>query len=102
MEKINLMKVSPETRKIIKQQAIQLLKKHMKHKEIAETLNISLQTVDRISSAYQKEGTKCLQVKKRGRKVGEKRQLTPEQEKEIRNILIGIISEFFKNPTGMP
>lgn len=88
MEKINLLKVSPETRKIIKQQAIQLLKKHVKHKEIAETLNISIQTVDRISSAYKKEGTKCLKEKKRGRKLGEKRQLTPAQEKEIRNILI--------------
>ena len=88
MEKINLKNVSSETRKIIKQQVIQLLKKHVKHKEIADTLNISLQTVDRISSAYKKEGTKCLQEKTRGRKLGEKRQLTPEQENEIRNILI--------------
>lgn len=88
MEKINLRKVSPETRKIIKQQTILLLKKHVKHKEIADTLNISLQTVDRISSAYKKEGAKCLQEKKRGRKAGEKRQLTPGQENEIRNILI--------------
>lgn len=88
MEKINLLKVSPETRKIIKQQTIQLLKKHVKHKEIAETLNISIQTVDRISSAYKKEGAKCLKEKKRGRKPGEKRLLTPAQEKEVRNILI--------------
>lgn len=88
MKKINLRNVSLDTRKIIKQQAIQLLKKHLKHKEIAETLNISLQTVDRISSTYKKEGAKCLQEKKRGRKLGEKRQLTPEQEKEIRKILI--------------
>ncbi len=52
MEKIDLKKVSTETRRIIKQQVIQLLKKHVKHKEIADTLNISLQTVDRISSAF--------------------------------------------------
>lgn len=88
MEKINLKKVSLETRKNIKQQVIQLLKKGVKHKEIADTLNISLQTVDRISSAYKKEGMKCLQEKTRGRKIGEKRQLTLEQEKEILNILI--------------
>ena len=31
---------------------------------------------------------KCLKEKKRGRKSGEKRLLTPAQEKEIRNILI--------------
>ena len=76
MEKINLLKVSPKTGKIIKQQAIQLLKKHRKHKEIAETLNVSIQTVDRISSAYKKEGTKRLQEKKRSRKVGEIRRKT--------------------------
>ncbi|TGY96619.1 helix-turn-helix domain-containing protein [Petralouisia muris] len=83
MEKINLLKVSPETRKIMKQQAIGLKKKHVKHKEIAETLNISIQTVDRISSAYKKEGAKCLKEKKRGRKLGEKCQLTPAQESLI-------------------
>ncbi len=44
--------------------------------------------MDRISSVYKKEGAKCLKEKKRGRKLGEKRQLTPAQEKEIRNILI--------------
>ena len=64
MEKINLAKVSSETRNIIKQQTIALLNQHKKHKEIAEVLQISLQTVDRISSAYQKEGTACLKEKK--------------------------------------
>ena len=88
MEKINLAKVSSETRNIIKQHTIHLLNQHRKHKEIAEVLQISLQTVDRISSAYQKEGTACLKEKKRGRKLGEKRQLTKEQEQEIYTILI--------------
>ena len=51
MEKINLKKVSSETRKIIKQQVIQLLKKRVKHKEIAEILikngaNINAQDKD--------------------------------------------------------
>lgn len=88
MKIINLAKVSPETRKTIKQQTIHLLKKKVKHQEIADTLGISLQTVDRISSAYNKEGAKSLNEKHRGRKIGEKRQLTPEQEKEIQQILI--------------
>ena len=64
MEIINLKTVSPETRKIIKKQVI------------------------RISSAYKKEGTACLREKKRGREFGEKCQLTPVQEKEIRRIRI--------------
>lgn len=88
MEIINLTKVSAETRKTIKKQVINLLKKKIRHQEIADTLGISLQAVRRISSAYKKEGTDCLKEKRRGRKFGEKRQLNPIQEKEIQRILI--------------
>lgn len=88
MDKINLKTVSSETRKTIKKQVISLLKKHKKHNEIADILGISKPAVDKIACAYKKEGAACLKEKKRGRKLGEKRQLTPEQEKEIRNILI--------------
>ena len=88
MEIINLKSVSPETRKIIKKQVISLIKKGKKQSEIADTVCISPQAVKRISSAYKKEGAACLKEKKRGRKLGEKRQLTPAQEKEIRGILI--------------
>ena len=88
MEKINLTKVSEETRKVIKKQVINLLEKKIKHQEIADTLDISLQAVRRISSVYKKEGADCLKEKKRGRKFGEKRQLSPEQEKGIQRIII--------------
>lgn len=88
MEKISLKAVSPETRKIIKKQVISMLKKHMNHQEIADIIGISKPAVDKIACAYKKEGTECLKEKKRGRKSGEKRQLTSAQEKEIRNILI--------------
>ena len=87
MEKINLKTVSYETRKIIKQQVISLLEKKLTQKEIAETIGISIQAVKRISSAYKKEGAACLEEKKRGRKFGEKRRLSPEQETEIIELL---------------
>ena len=88
MEKINLSKVSAETRKTIKSQAIRLHKKDKREEEIAELLNISYQGVSRIIRAYKKEGMACLKEKKRGRKTGEKRKLTPQQEKEIQGIII--------------
>ena len=87
MEKINLKSVSYETRKIIKQQVISLLEKKLTQKEIAEIIGISTQAVKRISSAYKKEGAACLEEKKRGRKFGEKRRLSPEQEAEIKELL---------------
>ena len=56
MEKINLTKVSEETRKVRKKQVINLLEKKIKHQEIADTLDISLQAVRRKSDAYKVEG----------------------------------------------
>ena len=88
MEKISLVRVSPETRKTIKQQVIRLHKKGIKGKEIADNLNLSEFAVSRIVSAFKKKGMKCVNEKTRGRKEGEKRALSPDQEKEIRGIII--------------
>ena len=63
MKTINLVTVSPETRRIIKKQVISLIKKGKKQIEIAETVGISPQAVKRISSVYKKEGTACLKEK---------------------------------------
>ena len=45
MQTINLVTVSPETRKIIKKQVISLIKKGKKQSEISETVGISPQAV---------------------------------------------------------
>ena len=52
MEMINLLKVSRETRKTIKEQAIRLHNKGKNESEIADALNISYQAVSRIIRAY--------------------------------------------------
>jgi transposase len=88
MDTINLLRVSPETRRTIKEQAIRLYKKGKSESEIADALNISYQAVSRIIRAYKKEGMRSVKEKTRGRKLGEKRSLTPEQEKEIQRIII--------------
>lgn len=88
MDRIDLRHVSKETRETIRKQVVSLLKKKMKHSDIADVLGISKIAVDKISKAYRAVGSACIKEKKRGRKFGEKRQLTPDQEKEIRQILI--------------
>ena len=88
MDTINLLKVSPETRRTIKEQTIRLHAKGKKEAEIADSLNISYQAVSRIVRAYKKEGMHSVKEKTRGRKHGEKRTLTPQQEKEIQRIII--------------
>ena len=52
MDTINLLRVSPETRRTIKEQAIRLHNKGKSESEIADALNISYQAVSRIIRAY--------------------------------------------------
>ena len=88
MEKIDLRHVPKEARETIRKQVVSLLKKKMKHGDIVDVLNISVHVVDSISKAYKAKWSTCIKEKRCGRKFWEKRQLTPEQEKEIRQILI--------------
>ncbi len=46
--------------------------------------------MDKFACVYKTEGIACLEEKPRGRKLGEKRQLTPKQEDEIHNIIINM------------
>ena len=110
MNTIHLLKVSPETRKTIKEQTIRLHNKGKKEAEIADLLNISYQGVSRIIRAYKKEGMHSVKEKTRGRKLGEKRALTPQQEKEIQRIIIdkcpdqwtrAAIQQLIKNKYGI-
>ena len=73
-----------------------MLKKRVKHQEIAETLGVKLSYVNHISFEYKKAGNSCLNEKRRGRKFGEKRQLTPEQEKEVQKLIIDKTPDQYK------
>lgn len=96
MKTISLVSVNPETRKTVKQQVIRLHQKGRKGREIAELLNLSEYAVSRIVRSYKKEGMDCIKEKTRGRKHGEKRSLTPAQEKEIQRIIIDKYPEQMK------
>ena len=88
MKTINLKTISQETRKTIKQQVIRLHKKGKSESDIADSVNISYQAVSRIVRAYKKEGMNCVKEKIRGRKSGEKRSLSKQQERGIQRIII--------------
>ena len=85
--KINLKKISSEIRIYIKRQTIYLRQQGKKHKEIADILNIGERSVANIISDYNHKGDAIFQEKIRGRKIGEKRTLTPLQEDEIQKIM---------------
>ena len=90
--KTDYRKCSPDvlyqTRKIV----IKMWKSKKPVEEIAEITGLTTRTVYETIRVYKKGGMSALKPKTRGRKTGEKRTLSPDQEKEI----IKTITE--KNP----
>ena len=71
------------------------------NKEIAEILDVSLRHVQNTIRQYKDGGIEAIKPKKRGRKKGEERSLTPEQEQEIQKIIIDKYPEQLKLPGCM-
>lgn len=87
IEKEDLRKYNNEQLKIVRRQVVFAFKKGKTHKEIHDFIGLSMRKVGEICREYIKTG-KISQPKQRGRKVGEKRLLSKEQEKELKNLLI--------------
>lgn len=81
-------KTTAETQYEIRKTIVRMLKKGMKGKEIAKILNVSEGHVSNVKKAYKEHGIDGIKPKHQGRKQGEKRILTPEQEKEIQKMIV--------------
>ena len=79
----------------LKKVALRLRQKGKKVREICELTGLSDKTVRMAFAAYDNGGIDAIKPKIRGRKTGEKRTLTPDQEKEIISLLVD------KNPGQM-
>lgn len=86
--KTNAKRMSPEEQYQLRKQIIRLLKQGIKAAKAAEMLGVSRQMVYDARNAYEKEGLAGIKSKTKGRKVGEWRKLSAEQEREIRWILV--------------
>lgn len=84
----NAVKMSPEEQYQIRKSIIRLFKQGKKNGEIAEILDVSERHVRSVKKQYAEGGINALKPQKRGRSAGEKRILTPEQEKEIQKIIV--------------
>ena len=72
----------------IRKNIVRLSEKGKSSKEIAEILDVSLRHVQNTVKQYKDGGTSAIKLKTRGRRLGAKRTLTPEQEKEIQGIIV--------------
>ncbi len=86
--KTNAKHASPEEQFQLRKSIVRLSKAGKKPAEIAEILDVSRRHAESTIKKYNEEGFAGIALKKRGRRTGEKRTLSPEQEKEIRNTII--------------
>lgn len=93
--KTNAKHATPEEQYQIRKNIVRLYKSGKTGKEIANLLDVSEGHVSGVCKSYNDGGIAAIKPKKRGRKEGTKRKLTPMQEKEIREIIVD------KNPDQM-
>ncbi|MBQ5989955.1 MAG: IS630 family transposase [Oscillospiraceae bacterium] len=88
IEKTDYRTVSSETLYEARKTVIRMWKSNKGVAEIIEATSLSQDTVYVTIRKYKKGGMAALKPKSRGRKTGEKRSLTPKQEKEILSQLV--------------
>ena len=84
----NARSVGTETQYEIRKSIIRLLKSGKSGREVAKLLSVSEGHVSNTKKSYDEKGIEGLKIGQRGRKEGANRSLTPEQEEEIKNIII--------------
>ena len=101
MEKTDARRLKPEVQQQLRNQAARLFKKNWRKKDIAVALGVSHVTVSRWHSVYKQHGRKGLKITKRGRRKGQLRTLSPEQEKQLRNTIIDKCPDQLKMPFAL-
>jgi len=91
-ERIDARRLPREVLQERRMMAIKLRKKGVSNKETAQMVGISATTVSQYWTRYQKEGSKGLELKKRGRAKGDGKWLSDDQERQIIRLLVS------KNP----
>ncbi len=96
MEKRDARKLTQQTQYELRRTCIKLVKAGKTQREVAEILEVAYQTVNRWWQKYLSEGISALKPGQRGRREGEYRTLTAQQEKEIQKIILDKYPEQLK------
>jgi len=87
MENRDARTLHPQAQEELRRQAIKMLKKGYTQQEVADTLGVTRQAVGKWWKKYKEGGWPAVMKQKRGRREGENRFLTPEQESEIQKLI---------------
>lgn len=84
MKKRDARRLSQQVQSEVRQQSIRLITSGMTHQEAADALGVSRPNVTRWWSLYKAGGLKALKPRRRGRRLGQERRLSPEQETKVK------------------
>ena len=101
MEKTDARTLRPQTQFELRKQIIRLRKTGMTNKAAAEAVGICETYASTLWQTYQRGGMKALEPNVRGRRYGEKRRLTTEQEAAIQKILVDKTPDQLKFPFAL-
>ncbi len=101
MDKVDARSISREAQQTLRRQAIRLRKAGRTFAEIAEIVGVHPSTVRKWWKIYERDGTQGIRLKKRGRKPGQKRTLSREQEQELRRLITDKTPEQLKMPFAL-
>lgn len=87
MEKRDARKLTQPAQYELRRTCIKLLKTGKTQRDVAVILDVAYQTVNRWWQTYLSEGLSALKPGRRGRRQGEHRTLTDEQEYEIQSMI---------------
>ena len=87
IEREDARKLSPDAQHERRKQIVRLHKRGLGRTQISDDTGVSYMTVKRTIARFESEGWAALAPQRRGRREGERRQLSVEQEAEIRRII---------------
>lgn len=96
MLKTDLRSVADQERNIIRRDAIKMIKRGDKKKDIAEFYGVHVNTVRDWWKLYKKTGVKSLNYQKRGAKSENKKLINPRQELEIQQMITDTMPDQLK------
>jgi transposase len=101
MEKTDARKHNQQTQYELRKQIVRLRKRGLDNKSVAEMVGISATHCSTIWQKYIKGGIEAIKPGVRGRRQGDKRRLTPEQEEAVQIMLIDRAPTQFKLPFAL-
>jgi transposase len=101
MEKIDGRRLKQEVQQALRDQVVRLRRQGKMNKDIAEFLGISAPHASAIWQKYARGGKKEILLGKRGRRHGQKRALTDEQERETQKLIVDKTPDQLKFPFAL-